>query len=148
MASYLADTNILLRASTPADQVVERAILHLQAEQHMLVATSQNFVEAWNVFTRPETQNGLGLTPANAAYALQELEELFPRLPDRDAVFDEWKRIVRQFEVSGVQVHDARLVATMHIHGIRHILTLNTQDFRRYEPEGIISVHPRDVVTA
>ena len=131
MASYLADTNILLRALTPADPQVEGAILRLEAEQHVLLATTQNFIEAWTV--------------TDAAHALQELEDLFPRLPDRDTVFVEWKRIVRQFEVSGVQVHDARLVATMMVHDIRHILTLDTRDFQRYEPVGIIAVDPRDV---
>ena len=34
--------------------------------------------------------------------------------------------------VSGVQVHEARLVATMRVIGISNLLTLNVQDFRRY----------------
>ena len=46
----------------------------------------------------------------------------------------------------GVQVHDARLVAAMKIHGINHILTLNVGDFKRYQTEGIKAVTPQDAV--
>jgi predicted nucleic acid-binding protein len=50
--------------------------------------------------------------------------------------------LVKQ-NVSGVQVHDARLVAAMRIHGIRHILTFNTKDFSRYSE--IEALHPEEV---
>jgi hypothetical protein len=43
--------------------------------------------------------------------------------------------------VSGAQVHDARLVAAMHVHGLTHLLTLNVPDFTRYP--GITIVHPQ-----
>ncbi len=46
--------------------------------------------------------------------------------------------------VSGIQVHDARLVAVMRVHGIAHILTLNVGDFQRYP--GINAVHPRQLI--
>jgi predicted nucleic acid-binding protein len=46
-------------------------------------------------------------------------------------------------DVKGVQVHDARLVAAMRIHGIDRILTYNPSDFRRYE--GIAAIQPSDV---
>jgi hypothetical protein len=52
---------------------------------------------------------------------------------------------VLMFRVSGVQVHDARLVAAMKIHRVSHILTFNTDDFVRYAPEGITAVDPATV---
>jgi hypothetical protein len=45
--------------------------------------------------------------------------------------------------VSGVQVHDARLVAAMHVYGVKHILTSNGKDFARYTD--IEAVHRRRV---
>jgi predicted nucleic acid-binding protein len=48
--------------------------------------------------------------------------------------------------VSGVQVHDARLVAVMRVYGLTHILTLNAPDFRRYP--GIVAVDPQEVAGA
>jgi len=47
--------------------------------------------------------------------------------------------------VSGVQVHDARLVASMKVNAISHILTLNVEDFKRYGSEGIVPVAPRTI---
>jgi predicted nucleic acid-binding protein len=51
----------------------------------------------------------------------------------------QWKRLVVRHSVLGSKVHDARLVATMNVHGIRRILTFNTADFARYDIE---AVHP------
>jgi len=61
-------------------------------------------------------------------------------LPDSERVYREWRRIVLDYGVSGAQVHDARLAATMIVHGIRHILTFNAADFRRYDD--LIALHP------
>jgi predicted nucleic acid-binding protein len=46
--------------------------------------------------------------------------------------------------VSGVHVHDAKLVAAMIVHGIDQILTFNVDDFARYSE--IQVVHPRAIV--
>jgi predicted nucleic acid-binding protein len=46
-------------------------------------------------------------------------------------------------EVSGVQVHDARLVAAMQVHGAARILTFNVKDFSRYMD--IEAIHPRSM---
>jgi predicted nucleic acid-binding protein len=39
-----------------------------------------------------------------------------------------------------MQVHDARLIAAMTVHGINNILTLNTRDLARYP--GINALEP------
>jgi ribosome maturation factor RimP len=48
--------------------------------------------------------------------------------------------------VSGVKVHDARLVSVMLSSGLKRILTLNASDFRRYIGEGIEVATPTDLV--
>jgi len=60
-------------------------------------------------------------------------------LPDGAAVDQEWRRIIVQYPVSGVQLHDAHLVAAMRVHGVGHKLTLNVSDFSRYS--GITVLH-------
>ncbi|MGH9800324.1 MAG: type II toxin-antitoxin system VapC family toxin, partial [Blastocatellia bacterium] len=67
-------------------------------------------------------------------------------LPDTQQVYDEWRRLVIQHSVSGIQVHDAKLAAGMKAHGITHILTLNQRDFLRYSSSGITSITPDDVI--
>ena len=55
-------------------------------------------------------------------------------------VLRECLRLVQQFDVHGKQVHDCNIVATMLAHGIRHLLTFNVADFRRFGP--LIAIEP------
>jgi predicted nucleic acid-binding protein len=142
---YLVDTNILLRfvnRHDPQHPIVRTATRKLKGDDHQLRTTSQNFVEFWNVTTRPTDKNGLGLTPSQAHRSLDLLEKLFPLLPDKPDLYGEWRKIVVKFGISGVQVHDARLVAAMITNNVTHILTFNTKDFARYSSSGITTVHP------
>jgi predicted nucleic acid-binding protein len=105
---------------------------------------SQNMIELWNVCTRPASaRGGFGMSVAEVGRAARLIERLFTLLPDNPDIHKEWRRIVVAHGVQGVQVHDARLVAAMYIHGITHIVTLNASDFRRYP--NITAVHPSAV---
>jgi len=59
-------------------------------------------------------------------------------------VHREWRRILVDYRVSGVQVHDARLIAAMLVHGVTHILTFDAKDFSRFDK--IDAVHPLKVI--
>jgi predicted nucleic acid-binding protein len=74
------------------------------------------------------------------------LQEKLRLLPDSLVVHEEWRRLLVAYGVSGVRVHDARLVAAMRVHEIKHILTFNDKDFSRYT--GIEAVNPRGVSLA
>jgi predicted nucleic acid-binding protein len=145
--AYLVDTNLLLRSVEPHHPMygdTVNAISILAGAGIELFITSQNLVEFWRSATRPVERNGLGLTIAQAEAELQRLETFFPVLPDVPEIYPEWRRIVLQYRVMGVNVHDARLVAVMRVHGLTHILTFNTGDFTRYSGE-ITPIHPANV---
>ena len=145
---YLVDTNILLRFSrleNPRYQISRDAVHKLEADGHQLQTTLQNFAEFWNVSTRPTERNGFGRTPVETDELLQDLEKAFSLLPDSDDVYREWRRLVVKYNVAGVQVHDARLAASMIAHNVAHILTFNVTDFERYKSEGIVAVDPATV---
>lgn len=145
---YLVDTNVLLRfmdRSHPLHPAIRIAVRTLRQDGQQLRVASQNCIEFWNVATRPLERNGFGLTPPETEQLLHLVERLFPVLPDSSEVYQEWRRLVVDFGVSGVQVHDARLVASMKVNNISHILTLNVDDFKRYLSEGITAVKPDTV---
>ena len=145
---YLADTNVLLRFADRTHRVhplVRTAVRTLRTRDHTLHATPQNYMEFWNVATRPMERNGFGLPPANADRLLRLVERLFPVLPDSPEVYLQWRRLVVDFGVSGIQVYDARIAAAMLVHGVTHILTFNTTDFVRYGTRGLVAVDPTDV---
>lgn len=146
---YLLDSNILIRwvqHEDPGAAVVEAALDELTFRNADLFYTSQNLGEFWNAMTRPANRNGYGLTPAEADKAALEFETAFDILPDSPAVHAEWRCLLVKHSVSGVQVHDARIVAAMHVHGVRRILTFNTGDFARFTD--IEAVHPAGLASA
>jgi predicted nucleic acid-binding protein len=109
--SCLVDTNILprmTRRSDPQHQLIDTALAKLASQGTILHYTHQNVAELWNAMTRPVVRNGLGLTVAEAERQVLAIEAGMTRLPDNDTVYREWRRIVVQHGVLGVQVHDAR----------------------------------------
>ena len=147
IVSCLVDTNILLRLTRrgdPQHNVVATALTRLLGQGATLYYTHQNIAELWNALTRPVDRNGLGLTILEAEREVRAIEDGMILLPDSEAVYREWRRIVVQHSVSGVQVHDARLAAAMVVHGVGHILTLNVGDFSRFS--GLTAVHPGSVL--
>jgi predicted nucleic acid-binding protein len=145
--TYLLDTNILLRLSERHGsefQLVRPVLSSLAAKQVRLCYTSQNLIEFWNVSTRPLERNGHGLSISETDAEARGIETAFELLPDVKTIHLEWRKLVVNYGVFGVQVHDARLVACMKAHGITHMLTLNGRDFVRYKE--ITAVHPSQVV--
>ena len=143
ISSCLVDTNILLRISRrtdPQHKLVDSALARLAGQGTTLYFTHQNIAELWNAMTRPVDRNGLGLSVIDADLVVQAIESGMILLPDNEAVYREWRRIVVQYGVSGVQVHDARLAAAMYVHHVDHILTLNVVDFSRFT--GLTALHP------
>lgn len=119
-AAYLADTNILLRISRrdPSYAEIRIALHFLRSQGTSLCFTSQNLAEFWNVCTRPAGQNGFGLSISGVNRRAQIIERAFVLLPDTPDVHAGWRRLIVARSVMGVKVHDARLVAAMHVHGI------------------------------
>src|SRR5215471_16739229 len=127
-------------------RVVRRAIISLRRQDNQLFLTSQNLIEFWSVATRPVDSNGLGMSVQWAAAQLARMKRFFLVLADNAEVFGEWERLVIEQNVSGKKVHDARLVASMKVYGITHILTFNANDFSRYT--GITVIQPQSLASS
>jgi hypothetical protein len=53
-------------------------------------------------------------------------------LPETAEIFPTWRRLVFEHRVSGIHVHDARIVAAMTVHQVGKIRTFDLKDFNRY----------------
>jgi predicted nucleic acid-binding protein len=145
--NVLLDTNVLLRSVEPSHvqyPAARDATDILSRQGHNLCLVPQNFYEFWVVSTWPVAQNGRGKTSDEVMVEFAFFESHFAVFSDTSAVFDEWKKLMAAYKVSGKPSHDARLVAAMLTHGITHILTFNDQDFRRYA--GITPIPPASVI--
>src|SRR5262249_6942050 len=140
----LCDTGILIRLldqANPRHQDISRAVASIPARGDVPVTSPQNIAEFWNVSTRPASaRGGYGLSVLETENRVRQLEQLFQILPDTPGIYAVWRQLVVRYAVQGVQVHDAKLVAWMQVHGVTHILTLNPGDFARYA--GVSTIVP------
>jgi len=139
----LLDSNILLRISKsddPQHAVIGHALHALVGRGVRLCYTSQTLGEFWNASTRPLDKNGFGLSVPETDRLARVIERDFQLLPDSREVHDRWRSLLVAHNIQGVQVHDARLAASMYVHGVGQLLTINVRDFRRFD--GLRVLHP------
>lgn len=144
--SYLVDTNVLSRsaqATHPMHEVAVRAVKVLFEQSEQLCVIPQTLIEFWVVATRPIEVNGLGLPFANALLELAQIKSFFVLQLDTPVIFTEWEQLITKHHVTGKKAHDTRLVAAMIAHKLTHLLTFNTDDFKRFTE--IIAVDPRSI---
>jgi len=133
--NLLVDTSLLVRLSdytSAIREVCERAIQESLKHGVTLYLASQVIIEYWAVSTRPSEANGLGRSVELTFADCMDYLRLMSLLPEPPDIAGQWLQLVRQYEVKGKEVHDARLVAFAVAHQIRDILTLNPDDFTRY----------------
>src|SRR5438094_10520895 len=122
----LLDSNILLRISKrddPHHPVIAQALKTLVGQGVRLCYTSQTLGEFWNASTRPLDKNGFGLSVAETDRLAPVIERDFEFLADSQEVHDRWRGLLVLHGIQGVQVHDARLAASMYVHGVAQLLT-------------------------
>jgi len=140
--AFILDNNILVRWADPDDArhtIVINALKMLKTRNELLGIMPQALREFWVVATRPRVNLGLEMTSDEAARYLEAFHRLFTFLPDTSQVYHHWRALVVKYRVSGKEAHDAGYVAAMLTHDVRNILTLDADDFRRYQD--LITVH-------
>jgi len=144
--AYLVDTNIFIRLANRNDPIwplILDTLRKLRVRNEVLCFTPQIISEFWNVCTRPAAaRGGLDLSAEQTERKVRLIERNFVLLPDSLRTFQEWRRLVVAHALLGIAVHDAKLVASMNVHGVTNLLTLNGGDFKRYT--NINAVNPSD----
>jgi predicted nucleic acid-binding protein len=123
---------------------VSRAVDVLLDRSDELCVIAQNLIEFWSVATRPMANNGLDFSIARTIQEVTKLKTVFVVLPDTANILPEWEQLVVAHQVLGKQVYDARLVAAMNVHNLTHLLTFNTDDFKRFTT--ITAVNPQSIL--
>ena len=134
----LLDTNVLLAATDEARAGHRQALTILNtwpADGTALYLSGQILREYLVVATRPVQANGLGLSRQDAIGNVEQLRALTWFLTEDQRVSDRLRGLVRERRVTGKQIHDANVVATMLVHGVATVVTENAGDFARYAPD-------------
>ncbi len=129
------DTNVLLAATDQARQEHEQAVAALNvwpASGLVLYTSGQILREYLAVATRPVDQNGLGMARPDAIANVRALRERLNLLAEDVKVSNRLLELLDTVECTGKQVHVANVVATMLVHGIDTVVTMNIDDFARF----------------
>jgi predicted nucleic acid-binding protein len=139
--AYLIDTSVLARLANIVDvhhSFAVQAVIELHRRGELIHVTPQVLIEFRNVATRPVIANGLGLSTQDAETQAAAFETAFPLLTETPDIYLVWKAVVENFGIIGKQVHDARLLAVCHVHGLSHLLTFNVTHFARMAGFGTV----------
>ncbi len=131
----LLDTNVLLAATDEGRGEHAAALAALNdwpATGTALYTSGQILREYLSVATRPLEHNGLGLTQSDAIANARALRGRLRSLEENLKVTDRLFGLLGDIACRGKQVHDANIVATMLVHGVDTIVTMNTSDFARF----------------
>jgi predicted nucleic acid-binding protein len=132
----MLDANVLLAATdeSRAEHRDALKVLNDWAAGHTDLCTSgQVLREYLSVATRSADQNGLGLNLPDALGNVRAIRERTTLLTEDTKVADRLLGLLADVECRGKQVHDANLVATMLVHDIGAVVTMNLEDFARFE---------------
>lgn len=130
------DTNVLLTATAARRPGHAGALDFLERGfgERRLFLSGQVLREYLVVATRPTAVNGLGLAVDSALGNTRQFLARAHFLREDESVRDALLALLAAVPVSGKQVHDANIVATMTAHGLRSLVTLNPVDFERFMP--------------
>ena len=129
------DTNVLLAATDEGRDEHESAVASLNiwpGSGLVLYTSGQILREYLAVATRPADQNGFGMARSVAVANVRALRTRLHLLVEDEKVSDRLLEVLEAVECTGKQVHDANVVATMLVHGIDAVVTINVSDFARF----------------
>jgi len=132
----MLDTNVLLSATDEGRAEHRQAMLvfsNWAGRGTTLYASGQIMREYLAVATRPADNNGLGLKQPSAQANVRAFRARTSLLAEDSRVADRLLGLLDEIPCGGRQVHDANVVATMLVHGISTLITINLADFTRFE---------------
>jgi predicted nucleic acid-binding protein len=137
----IVDTNVLVYAldADAPQHAAARALLEMAREASItLFTTSQILCEFYSIVTNPRRVS----KPRSAADALTAISSLLAFLhvlPVPAHTVDGWMDLLRRHPVTGSDVFDLQIVATMQANGMQRIYTFNTADFEPFTELSVVT---------
>jgi predicted nucleic acid-binding protein len=128
------DTNVLIYANlarSPLHRVAQERLRALDEQGIDLWISRQVLREYFAAMTRRGDLTG-DIPIASLVEDVWYFPSRFHVGEDGPGVAERLLILLEQVNVSGKQVHDANITATMQVYGIRHLLTQNISDFTRF----------------
>lgn len=133
-AKAFVDTNVLIRAlhSVMPQHDACRRLIEAQWDADVELWISRQVIREYLVqATHPNTFQS-PLTKEQLFKRIDFVLSFFRVADENNSTTKHLVALLENYAVGGKQIHDANLVATMLANDIRNLLTLNTEDFKRY----------------
>lgn len=130
----LLDTNILIYSRDEASPFLARTVNALQnlvLNKVTLCIHRLILREYVSVATKPAPK-GLGASIERALQDVEEFEAFYFVLPEPVAAWSTWKQLLKDYDITGLRIHDAYIAAIMMTYNIPAILTVNIEDFKSF----------------
>lgn len=136
MEKVFLDSNILIHATNPESPVHKAAKAiwrrYKQSRTELFVST-QILREYASVMT-----GKIGMNVSDAQTNIENFMQGITVLYDTPESFTLWRKLVKQYDVKGRNIHDCNIAACMLTNGVKSILTHNGRDFMRYKEITVI----------
>ncbi|MEQ8189558.1 MAG: PIN domain-containing protein, partial [Candidatus Eremiobacterota bacterium] len=122
------DTNILVYATSQKSPLYDQANkkLALASDTGIALIISPQIIREYLSATTRNLHNSQAYD--DIIYNIQMFQNDFYIVDDNKIVVSALEKLVQAYSVSGKQVHDANIVATMQVYGIKYLLTHNICD--------------------
>lgn len=135
MLNLIVDSSVVIRLID--DQDVRHAETYEALDDAAtrglrFTVVAQVVAECWSVLSRPQDANGVGYTPSKAKIEINAITTSFPVISDPANIGIALAAFAEHHQVSGRQIHDAKLALTCELLGLDGIITYNKPDFARY----------------
>jgi len=133
------DTNILVYLSNESSAFHAPVLAQFTklAEEYALYISRQVLREYAVIMTRPGIV-AEPLTPDEVVEDMKKWQDLFTILDETFEVTNKLQDLVSTYQLKGKRIHDANIAATMIVHAIPCLLTMNVEDFQKFEEISII----------
>jgi predicted nucleic acid-binding protein len=131
----IVDANVLIYAldADASQHIISRSLLDAaRTGSTTLYVTSQILCEFHSVVTNPRRVRKPRIS-ADAIAAIGGLLTFLHVLPIRARAVEQWLDLLRRRPVTGGEVFDLQLAATMIANGVTRIYTFNTADFEAFK---------------
>jgi predicted nucleic acid-binding protein len=135
VAKVFLDTNIVLRATItqfPLHEQVREFVNNYIVGETELWINRQVVREYFNQVTRPQIFMN-PMKPEQIQPQYEVMCTMFKIADETEAVTAQLIILLQEYPTAGKQVHDANIVATMLAYDINTLLTMNIDDFKRFE---------------
>jgi predicted nucleic acid-binding protein len=134
------DTNVLVYAldADAPQHAVSRALLEEARDgSASLYVTSQILCEFYSIVTNAR-RVARPRSPADASSAISGLLAFLNVLPVPARAVEGWLGLLRRNPVTGGDIFDLQIIATMQENGVQRIYTFNTEDFAAFRELSVV----------